>query len=383
LRHETRVRVHYPLAKGDLLLRAEADWEADVEPVAVSRDRATHDFRLRFDRPFLYFKPVIADEAGIHWARGDNSLALPGTGAEPFEVWPHFFEESVCSVCNVHEVGGDAGHAVRVFYPPGYAENVLERYPVLYMQDGQNLFFPNEAFGGQHWKVEETLSVLSSMSLIRKAIVVGIYPGDRHREYTAPGYVAYGRFLVETLKPWIDYNYRTLPGARDTAVLGSSLGGVVSFYLGWEYPEVFGQVGAMSATFGYRDDLLERVAAEPRRRGRVYLDTGWPRDNYEVNRSLRRLLVHRGYREGIDLLYLAYPEAAHNEGAWASRAHVPFQFFFGAAARRSAAVPRARRVAAPGAGEGAEPQTTRRGPSRRRLPSRESSPQRPAPRAAM
>jgi predicted alpha/beta superfamily hydrolase len=364
LRHETRVRIHYPLAAGDLLLRTENDWDASVEPVAVSRDRATFDFDLRFDGPFLYFKPVVADAAGTHWARGDNALALPG-GEAPLELWPHFFEESVCSVCNVHEVGGDSGHAVRVFYPPGYGENVLERYPVLYMQDGQNLFFPNEAFGGQHWKVEETLSVLSSMSLIRKAIVVGIYPHDRAREYTRPGYTAYGRFLVETLKPWIDYNYRTLPGPRDTAVLGSSLGGVVSFYLGWEYPEVFGQVGAMSATFGYRDDLLERVAAEPRRRGRIYLDTGWPRDNYEVNRSLRRLLVHRGYREGIDLLYLAYPEAAHNEGAWASRAHVPFQFFFGAAARKGVA------------------QTTRRGPSLRRPPNRRSSPQRPEPRVAM
>jgi hypothetical protein len=89
----------------------------------------------------------------------------------------------------------------------------------------------------------------------------------------------------------------------------------------------------MSATFGYRDDLLERVATEPRRPHRLYLDTGWPRDNFEVNRSLRALLLRRGYEEGRDLLYLAFPDAAHNERAWAMRAHVPFQYFFGDAPR--------------------------------------------------
>jgi len=310
-----------------MLLRCEPDWCRDVEPVAESRHQGWFDFRLDHDTPFLYFKPLLVDDRGEHWAQGDNALALPG-GQTPLELWPHFFEDSTCSVCNVHEVGDGDRHSVRVFYPPGYAENVLESYPVLYMQDGQNLFFPDEAFGGQHWKVEETLGVLTSMNLIQKAIVVGVYPNDRGTEYTLPGYETYGRWMVEELVPWVRRRYRTLDGPERTAVLGSSLGGVVSFYLGWRYPEVFGNVGAMSSTFGYRDDLLERVANEPRRPLRIYLDTGWPRDNYEVNRLMRRQLVARGYVEGVNLLYLAFPEAAHNEGAWAMRAHVPFQFFF-------------------------------------------------------
>ena len=70
----------------------------------------------------------------------------------------------------------------------------------------------------------------------------------------------YGRFLVETLKPLIDAKYRTLTGPADTAVMGSSLGGVVSFYLGWQGPDMFGKVACLSSTFGYRDDLIERVA---------------------------------------------------------------------------------------------------------------------------
>lgn len=328
MRHQTRIRVHYPLERGQLLLRTELDWDRDVEPVAENRHQGWFDFELGFDSRHLYFKPLVIDSRGKHWAQGDNSLALPG-GRSPLELWPHFFEDSTCSVCNVHEVGGDRRQSVRVFYPPGYSENVLETYPLLFMQDGQNLFFPDEAFGGQHWKVEETLGVLTSMNLIRKSIVVGVYPRDRMIDYTRPGYEGYGRWMVEQLVPWVAARYRILHGPENTAVLGSSLGGVVSFYLGWQHPEVFGRVGAMSSTFGYRDDLLERVASEPRRPSRFYLDTGWPRDNYEVNRLMRRRLLARGYVEGIDLLYLAFPEAAHNEGAWAMRAHVPFQFFFG------------------------------------------------------
>ena len=334
MRHESRIRVHYPasaIAGDELLLRSALDWECDVEPFAVDQAAGTFDFRLVFEDEFLYFKPVLRSGGRLQWAKGENELALAGA-EQRIDLWPFFLEDATCSVCNVHEVGASRTHDVRVFYPPGYSENTLAQYPVLYMQDGQNLFFPNEAFGGQHWKVEETLGVLSSMNLIRKAIVVGIYPRDRMLDYTQPGYEEYGRWVAEELKPWVDERYRTLAGPRHNAVLGSSLGGVVSFYLGWQYPELFGHVGAMSATFGYSDDLLDRVALEPRRPHRIYLDTGWPRDNFGVNRSLRELLLRRGYVEGVDLLYLAFPEAAHNESAWALRAHVPFQFFFGGAA---------------------------------------------------
>jgi predicted alpha/beta superfamily hydrolase len=337
-----RIRLHYPLAEGELRLRADPDWERDLAPVGEDRAAGTFDFRVRFDAEFLYFKPVLRDGRGLHWAQGENCLALPD-GQRATDCYPHFFSDATCSVCNLHEVASRAEgvtHAVRVFYPPGYAENSLERYPALYMQDGQNLFFPSEAFGGRHWKVEETLSVLGAMNLVRKVIVVGIYPNDRTAQYTKPGYEAYGRFLAEELVPWVDARYRTLPSASERAVLGSSLGGVVSFYAGWQHAEVFGNAGCMSSTFAYHDDLLERVAREPKRPLRIYLDTGWPRDNYEVNRRMRHLLVRRGWREGSDLLYLAFPEAKHDESAWAMRAHVPFQWFFGerpAPPRRAAA----------------------------------------------
>lgn len=338
-----RLRVHYPLAAladTEMGLRTEDDWDATVAPVAVDAQRTCFEFDVPLAGAFLYFKPVLVRGDEVVWAQGENLLALKNGGrhdatagvAHSRDVYPHFFDDTACSVCSLQtlaSVDGTREHSLRVFYPPGYAENTEALYPVLYMQDGQNLFFPDEAFAGHHWMIDETLRILDSMNLVRKAIVVGVYPRDRMADYTKPGYEDYGRYLVEEVKPWVDAHYRTLTGPEHTAVMGSSLGGVVSFYLAWQYPEVFGYAGCLSSTFTYRDDLMERVASEPRRPVKLYLDSGWPRDNFEVTRTMRNLLAERGYREGEDLRYLAFPRAKHNEDAWAMRAHVPIQFFFG------------------------------------------------------
>ena len=326
----TSIRVRYPLERGRLVLRTDLDWERDVEPTAADPATGSFDFRIPLDRPFAYFKPVIRDGDALHWSRGENYLLLRA-GASASEVYPFFFEEPGCSECELaarRSAEPGRTHRFRVFLPAGYHENELESFPVVYMQDGQNLFFPEEAYGGAHWRVAETLRLLDSMNLVRRVIVVGVYPEDRTRDYTSPGYEAYGRFLVEDLKAWVDSTYRVLDGPRNTAVMGSSLGGVVSFYLAWHRPDVFGQAACLSSTFGWRDDLAERVTREPRRDVRFYLDSGWPRDNYEVTREMRDRLLGRGYRRGRDLYHLAYPEARHDERAWAARLHVPLQMFF-------------------------------------------------------
>jgi len=170
--------------------------------------------------------------------------------------------------------------------------------------------------------------MLDAMNLIDKCIVVGVHAADRMSEYTRPGYEGYGRFLVEALKPFVDGAFRTLGGPERTAVMGSSLGGVVSFYLAWQHPEVFGHAACLSSTFGYRDDLFQRVRGEPKRDVRFYLDSGWPEDNFENTQAMRDLLAQRGYQPGVDLLHYAFPGAEHAERFWASRCHIPFQFFF-------------------------------------------------------
>ncbi|MEL6184326.1 MAG: alpha/beta hydrolase-fold protein [Myxococcota bacterium] len=319
------------------MLRTSSDWETDVPAQRVLEGESLHEFELEPDRAFIYYKPVRIDvapgegEGSRSWSVGQNYLAQ-SEASKPYDVYPYFSEEGRCSVCDLRELTcPDAGttHQFRVFYPPGYEENVLKRYPVLYMQDGQNLFFPHEAFGGAHWRVPETLTRLNEMNLVDKVIVVGIYPEDRMRDYTAPGYDAYAKFITKTLKPAIDAEFRTLPGPTTTSVMGSSLGGVVSLHLAWRHPEIFGSVACLSSTFGYRDDLFDRVESEGKKPLRIYLDTGWPRDNYEVTRTMRTLLARCGFEEGTEMMYLAFPWGKHDEGSWALRSHIPFQFLFG------------------------------------------------------
>src|SRR5262245_51765968 len=177
------IRVHYPLASGRIVLRCEPDWTVDIEPQRSSANGELHEFRLPLAGHFTYFTAMIVDRAERHWSVGDNYLALAShRGA--LDVYPYFRADALCSACELRAASDDSSreHSFRVFYPPGYHENTLRRYPVLYMQDGQNLFFPTEAFAGQHWRVAETLTALDAMNACEQAIVVGIYPNARERD---------------------------------------------------------------------------------------------------------------------------------------------------------------------------------------------------------
>src|SRR5438876_2359752 len=289
--HKQTIRVVYPTGDAKMVLRTEQNWDANIEP--VGQNDYVSKFAIETERPYFYFKPVLLRDKTTQWSRGENFLAVATSGA-PLDIHPYFIEDTRCSVCEVMPpLASAAGreHRFRVVLAPGYHENTLKKYPVLYMHDGQNLFLKEEAFLGNTWRTDEVLGVLDRMNAIEEGIVVGIYPNERMTEYTLPGYEDYGRFLVETLQPLVGAKYRTLSGPTDTAVMGSSLGGVVSFYLGWQWPDVFGKVACLSSTFAYRDDLLERVSAEPKRKIRIYLDSGWPGDNYEATRSMRDRLI--------------------------------------------------------------------------------------------
>jgi predicted alpha/beta superfamily hydrolase len=327
-----QLRVRYPEGRGRMVLRTELDWDRDVEPVAVSDDGETSTFALEAQKPFLYFKPRLLTSGGeTRWAVGPNMLVLMTTeGAR--DVFPYFEGSPDGSFTPVLERDSailGRKHLVRVYLPPGYHENTLRRYPVLYMQDGKNLFFPDEAFGGREWQVDEALHLLDGMNAVDRAVVVGVYSGDRMGEYTKPGYEAYARSVVEELKPEVDRKIRVLGSPRETGVVGSSLGGVVSFYMAWEHPDVFGYAACMSSTFSHKDDLIDRVLAEPKHASKFYLDSGWPGDNYEVTLAMAMALGSRGYRVREDFLHLVFPLEKHDEGAWGRRLHIPLQLGLG------------------------------------------------------
>lgn len=314
--------VRYPRGSRPLVLRTERDWSRDVAPVRADAASATFELTGVGTRG-LYCKPCLLTASGLVWAHGANVLLR-----ERREVYPCFLQ-TAGALGPVRQVGA---YRLRVYTPPGYGENTLKRYPVLVANDGANLFDDRESFAGE-WRVDETLQTLDAMSVIDKLLVVGVHAGARSRDYTAPGYTTYARYLAETLVPALDRGYRTLAAPRERATIGASLGGVAALATAWQHPRVFGNAICLSATFGYADDLPDRVVREPRRDLRIYVDSGWPRDNFERTRRLLDGLLANGYVFGRDVLGFAFPGARHRERDWADRLHLPLQFVFGKARR--------------------------------------------------
>ena len=325
------LRLRYPTRGRAVVLRTDADWERDVAPDRVLEDGNLLTFGIGSDAPVLEFKALLRERDGtVRWSVGSNYIAAAAVPAT-HDVYPVFTEEHG-RISDAIEIPGSFGcetHRIRAYVPPGHDENPFRRFPVVYMHDGTNLFFPEESFLGTTWNLQGTLDALDGMNAMDPVIVVGVQPVDRMREYTEEGNERYGRYLVECLKPAADARAHTLPGPESTVVMGSSLGGLVSLHLAWTRPDVFGGAACLSSTFGMDDALFRRVSAEPKRPIRVYLDSGFPRDNFVATLAMRDLLLRKGYRWGDDLLHFVHPGAQHTEASWALRLHLPLQYFFG------------------------------------------------------
>jgi predicted alpha/beta superfamily hydrolase len=233
---------------------------------------------------------------------------------------------------------------VLVYLPPGYDAEATRRYPVLYLHDGQNLFDGATAYiYGQDWRVGQTAGALIREQAIEPVIIVGIYNTGHERveEYTPSadprlkvGGKAdlYGRLIVEELKPFIDSNYRTRAGASDTGLGGSSLGGLVTMYLGLRYPRVFGKLAVVSPSVWWdgRRILKDVKSLKSKTDARIWLDMGTgegPRALRDV-RLLRDALVAKGWHLEHDLHYLEAQGARHTETAWAQRVEPFLRFLF-------------------------------------------------------
>lgn len=228
------------------------------------------------------------------------------------------------------------GRDLIVWLPPSYGKSRRRRYPVLYMHDGQNLFDPAASFLGYDWQADETADALIRKKKMKEIIIVGISSTpDRLSEYSdAPLGRCYARFLVSVVKPFIDATYRTKPDRKNTAVMGSSMGGLISFLLVWRYPEVFSQAGCLSTALARDEDrqLFEeiKVYSGPRKRVRIYLDVGGKEPALIPGyRALVALLRKKGYAKGRDLACFFDRRAVHNERAWANRLWRPLTFMFG------------------------------------------------------
>lgn len=237
-----------------------------------------------------------------------------------------------------------------VYLPPSYATQKNKRYSVFYMHDGQNLFDGATSYiPGLEWKVDETAQSLIGQRKIDEVIIVGINNAgkDRADEYTPavdPKFKVggkadlYGRFLVEELKPFIDKTYRTRTDGAHTGIGGSSLGALISLYLGVKYPKVFSRIAVISPAVWWADkQIVHYVDALPKRPSlRVWLDIGTneggspkdAEDTVAAARLLRDALVKKGWHLGRDLKYVEAQGAIHNEAAWAARTPDILQFLF-------------------------------------------------------
>jgi predicted alpha/beta superfamily hydrolase len=200
------------------------------------------------------------------------------------------------------------------------------------MHDGQNIMDPKTAFVGKDWRVDETVMRLIKQKKIKEIIVVAIYnTSDRLDEYSwSEKGQNYLKFIVTELKPFIDSTYKTLPDKDNTAIVGSSMGGLISFYAAWHYPDVFSMAGCMSSSFYYNNDKSIRQVEEyngPKKHIKFYIDHG--EDGSLRGQRMFVELSKKGYVIGHDIDYFYAPGAAHNEKEWAARMERPLLFFFG------------------------------------------------------
>ena len=237
---------------------------------------------------------------------------------------------------------------VVVYLPPRDETKPDARSPVLYMHDGQNLFDDATAFAGE-WRVDELAQELIGAGAIQPLIIVGVYNTDRRvDEYTpttsttkgadpAGGLAdAYGRMLVEELKPFIDATYPTLPGPATTAMAGSSLGALVTLHLGLRYPAVFGKLAVLSPSIWWDDAIIVREVEAlqkthpARQKQQIWLDAGTREGEKEIAdvRRLRDALVAKGWIVGKDLRYAEIEGGEHNERSWGARMKPVLEFLF-------------------------------------------------------
>lgn len=255
---------------------------------------------------------------------------------------------------------------LEIYLPPDYDGERSEGYPVLYMHDGQNVFNPGSAYGGKEWGVDEALDTLIPLGKVPPIIVVAIWnakskrtaefmPQDPYDELpdsiqaifleraNEPPYSNnYLRFLVEEVKPYIDATYNTDPSMESTGVMGSSFGGLISFYAITKYPHIFSRAGCVSTHWivAFNDDypILPHTLTDwfadrlPQPfRHRLWFDYGTiTLDMYyePFQQRMDAYLEAGGYTKSENWMTKKYEGAAHNEPAWNARVDEMLEFLW-------------------------------------------------------
>jgi predicted alpha/beta superfamily hydrolase len=335
---QATVVVHYPTGWGHRIsLRGTGplNWSRGADATWTPTD----EWRLTLTvSGKIELKPLFDDAT---WAIGPNWTLSPG---QTLDIWPHFFRDAgqVQVIDNWWSNTLQNSRTVRVYLPPAYLENSGQRFPVVYMQDGQNLFDDSIAFGGVSWNGAGAMDQGARDGSIHEAIVVGVdATANRIGEYTPVADPqdgggdadAYLSFLVNEIKPWVDATWRTLPGRESTAIAGSSLGGLVSAYAGVSHPDVFGLVGVFSPSTWWDNNWIigavqgtKGAAVQPLR---VYVDSG---DSGPSNDDKPQTALLAQAYQGLGTMqvkYLVQPGGQHSETYWRQRLPGALAFLLG------------------------------------------------------
>jgi enterochelin esterase-like enzyme len=230
-----------------------------------------------------------------------------------------------------------------VYLPPGYDAQPSRQFPILYLHDGQNLFDGATSFvPGMDWHVGQTADQCIQQGSVEPLIIVGVYNTGKQRiaEYTptrAPklgGGSAnrYAKFLLEEVQTMVKERYRVRERVESTGIGGSSLGGLVSLYLGLRQPRIFGRIAALSPSVWWNERVILHFAAEATAQPmpRIWLDVGTCEGAKTVQdvERFRDVLIKKGWQLNRDLHYERVEGAEHNEAAWAKRVGPFLQFLF-------------------------------------------------------
>jgi len=218
-------------------------------------------------------------------------------------------------------------HKVWIYIPPNYDKS-SKKYPVIYMHDAQNLFDAATSYAGE-WQVDETLNKLYEKTG-KGFIVVGIENGgaERINEYTPWKNEKYGGgkgaiymdFIVNSLKPYIDANYRTKKQQKHTGLIGSSLGGLISYYGGLQYPKTFGKIGALSTSFWFSEKVVDFTQENGNLKNvKLFLLVGGKEgdDMDKDTQKMEKLLLKTGFNSK-NLKTKINPEGKHHEAFWSN-----------------------------------------------------------------
>lgn len=218
----------------------------------------------------------------------------------------------------------DRERTIRVYLPPDYTRSEV-RYPVVYMHDGQNLFDDATSYAGE-WGVDETLNALATTSKL-ELIVIGIDNGGEQRmnelspwpndEFGDAEGAAYMDFIINQVKPMVDEKYRTLVGREHTAILGSSMGGLISHYAITRHSDIFSKAGIFSPSYWFSTDVYDYTREQPPADdARLHLLIGGNEgDSIDDMLAMKKTLLDIGHPE-INLRVDVVPEGEHHESFW-------------------------------------------------------------------